>query len=806
MANRFYQTTDGRFVDKNIYQAPWELAQGVIETHEKRTDQLVGETELLSGAVDTLKHLDFDAENKRVKALQDKYGTTIDDLTSAIYKNPLEYQKHAPAIKKAQRDLLQDRSSGEWFNIETRYNEFQKWQENNKDIKETNPTLYNQLSKHWYDDVVKRGTEDSTARFKGKQIIDKPDLIKGYREHFENIKANAKEYKDGMYKIKNKWVSEEEVAGIAWNTLISDPNYQGFVNQMGTTLGLPGYTDDKGNPIKAFKLVDEKGNTITNENYNKMTAEEKKKVGRVLNPNNAFFSDLASVTKTYGFSEQGYDADPFSKLQIKGQIDAGLQAQKTRDAELLEQQKQQYRLQLEAAKDAGDMDLLERKYELMGEKDQADFKNDLLLESLDGDEGSKKAYEILIAKETVGALGNPTTNLGADQDLINTRKEQGGVFENDGQTYVYATPGTVEYAALQRTKNATTHARADLDDQTIKLENGASIQGRDYFDWLGDRNHTEDTAKEYLDRQLNITQRSSLDASGAQQTADNLRWTPGWTKANAAKDWDKIYELGNQYEEKRNQWYENNNQSTNQVSLQPINNLETSKNLLTEIKNNPQSYTLTDSNGNVPKGMRNIMNKIDTSSPAFVTSANAHSEMGVKVEVDGESYYVFPDATNRAATDLTVNIAMMGVDKDSQFFLEMMDRNSTTLLHELNSAGQNSKGTKSIVKKVNGINSAIELVGDQVHLRKPDQALTDPAIRVFPNMRSYLRAAYGVDMNKSNTPTEYEVEQNKLKAEEQELKTRELEVAKKQDLAAKKAALEARRLELEKLEKELSNQ
>lgn len=220
--SRFYQTTDGRFIDANIYQMPYELAQSVIATHEQRVDEMVAETDILSGAVDTIQHLNFDAENERVKALQEKYGSTIDDLTQKIYENPLEYQSHLPALKKAQRDLLKDRNSGEWFNIEQRYKDYQKWLEDNKDVRENNPNLFNQLNKHWYDDITNRATSNTGARFKGQQIIDRPDLIEGYRQHFENIKASSKEYKDGLYKIKGKWVSEEEVADIAWNTLMSD--------------------------------------------------------------------------------------------------------------------------------------------------------------------------------------------------------------------------------------------------------------------------------------------------------------------------------------------------------------------------------------------------------------------------------------------------------------------------------------------------------------------------------------------------------------------------------------------------------
>lgn len=741
---RFYQTSNPGYVDDNMYQAPWELMQGVIETHEGRVDDMIAQSELLDGVVDTIQHLNFDAENKRVSEIRDRYNTTIDEVTSSIYENPLEYQKHLPALKKIQKDLLADKTSGEIFSIEQRYKDFQQWQESNKEIKEKNPGLYNQLSNHWYDDITSRATESGDATFKGQQIIDRPDLIEGYRQHFENIKTNATEYKDGLYKIKNEWLSEEEVADIAWNTLVSDKDYQGYVNQMGKILGLPGYIDDKGNPVQAFKLVDESGNTITPEQYNNLNQEEKKKVSRVLNSDNAFSSDLASVAQTYSTSNTSIKEDAFEKMRIKGQIDSGLESQRQQGRNQLEAAKQLNRLQMEAAKQQGDMKKLQERYKLENERDRNKFKDKLQLEALDGNEESKKALNTLNAKETIGTLGNPNANIDKDYQLIESRKEATGMASNDGKEYIYATPGTIEYSALQRRNNATDFAKKKFNSETIKLSNGSEIKGEDYLTWLGDRKHSEDLAEAFLKEELGVFQRASFESSSAGQLADNIRWTPGWTKSNMAQDWDKIYELGNKYEESRNEWYSNYSNNKTQINLEPINNIEANSALLKEIKNNSQSYFLTDAEGNTPKGMRDIMSKIDPSTTAYLTPSNTHSEMGVKVEVEGQDYYVFPDNTNVANSNLAVNLAMMGANKDSQFFKEMSNRKAASILHDINQAGTNSKGTKSLLTKLNGVEVSIELVGDQVNVRKPDQALSTPPVKTFNNMDSFVKAFYSI--------------------------------------------------------------
>jgi len=728
---RFYRTARPTFVDDNIYTPPVELMQGVLATHEKRTDDLISQSDLLDGAVDSIQHLNFEAENERVKQLQTKYKESVDGITQKIYENPLEYQKHLPQLKQLQKEMMNDKTSGEWYNIEQRYGDYQNWLKDNEKLRESNPTLFNQLNNHWYSDVVNRGSADSQAKFAGQKIIDKPDLISGYRQHFENIKANASEISDGKYKIGNKWVSEDEVANIAWNTLLSDKNYKGYVNQQGNILGERGFFDDQGNSINAFNLVDGEGKNITFEEYQKLSSEEKKNVKRQLNPNNAFFSDLSSVAETYSFTEQTVEEDKFGLQNNKAGIDSQL-----------EQQKQAGRMQLEAMRQRGDVNNMMLKYQLQDEADKEKFKNDLSLKAAGGDKDANEMLNKLTAKETLGVIGNPNASLENDYNLIESNTE-GTNAPNDGKTYVYAAPGTTKYAAQQRRKNASKFATDQIGDTTLKLNNGKEFEAKEYIDWLGDRRHSEETAKEFLEREQSVFQSPSFETSLAEQAANNTRFIPSWLKDDSAKDWDKIYELGNKYEEKRNEWYEDYSTSSQQLSFQPVTDATISRNMLTEVKNNKENFYLTDSNGDIPKKFRDILEKVDGNSQVFVTAANAHNEMGMKVEVEGEDFYIFPNNGNAAASNLMTNLSMMGVDNKSQYFQEMSDRVSSNLLHNLNKVGENTKGNKSIVTKLNGIDLSLELVGDEVHLRQPDQGLNTEPVRTFSNMQEFTKAFFG---------------------------------------------------------------
>jgi hypothetical protein len=704
---RFYQTARPTFVDGNIYAPPIELMQNVFAVNEQRTDDLVAQTELLDGLVDSIQHLNFDAENERVKALQSKYREAVDNITTGIYDNPLEYQKHLPTIKKLQRDMVTDKQSGEWYHIEQRYNDYQNWLKDNEKLREENPTLFNQLNNHWYNDVVNRGTPDAQARFAGQKIIDKPDLIMGYREHFENIKASASETSDGRYKIGNEWLSEDEVANIAWNTLMSDKNYQGYVNQMGNILGLQGYVDENGNPMNAFNLVNGDGQVISFDEYQKLPQEEKQKVKRQLNSGNAFFPDLASVAQTYNFSKQSIDEDEYGKMAHRQQED---------------------------------INKLLLNYKLQGERDKENYKNELILKVADGDEDALKMLNQITAKETIGVVGNPNATLDGDYDLIENNREKSNV-SNDGGIYFSALPGTTEYAAQQRRKNATNYATGKFGDGSITLNGGKTIKKQDYFDWLGDRKHTEETAKEFLQKK-GVYQSASFQNSKFDNWMNNARWSPSWLKDDAAEDWDKIYELGNKYEDYRQEWYDDYSTSSQQLSFQPITNAEINRNMLTEIQNNPENFYLTDINGDIPKKFRSKLESITPDNQLYVTAANAHNEMGMKVDIDGEDYYIFPNNGNNAVSNLMTNLSMMGVDPNSQYFQEMTDRVSTNILHDLSRTGKNSKGTKSIVTKLNGIDLSLELVGDEVHLRQPDQGLNTEPVRTFSNMQEFTRTFF----------------------------------------------------------------
>jgi hypothetical protein len=728
---RFFKTNKGNFVDF-AYEAPIQLAQQALGVHEARTDELVKKAEVLEGVADQIQHLNFDAENQRVKGIQDKYGNAIEGITNKILEDPLSYSKHMPAIKALQKEMVKDKTSGEWYQVEKRLQDYQSWVSDNKELKESNPNLYNRLNAHYYNDLVDRATGNPDATFQGQQIIDRPDLIKSYRQVFENIKADSTLQSDGRYLYKDKYLTEDEVANIAWNTLRSDENYLGYVNQMGNVLGDTGYLDENGNPAMPFNLVDGSGNVISAEQYDKLSDEDKRKVTRQLDPNNPFYGDLAATAQTYGFRERTAKVDPYGLATHKGRIQSSQIAQRGNQA-----------LQLEQLRQAGRKDLMDEKYKHMAERDRIAFKNQLALKAAEGDKDAENTEKEIIAKETLGVLGNPIITMAEDLEQIKNVREASDIEFPDNRTYVKPVPGTAAYSALQRWSQSTEAGIKSHGATIIELPNGSSFPAKQYFEWLGKREHNEANAREFLETKGNyVNTDSGRGQSLAQASANDWRWTPDWAKSDAAVVWDKLYEVGNAFEESRANWYESYSNEQSEVSLQPINDKQTNNQMVQELKSNAQNYYMVNASGEIMSNYRDKIKGLEEGTQLRVTPANAHNQMGIETTIDGESYYIFPNDKHTAAENVMVNLSLKNMDTDSQYYTEMSNRIANNISQDILATGKNSKGTKSIITKIDGKLLSLELVGEKVLVRDPDAGLNTEPQAEFNNMRTFVKTMY----------------------------------------------------------------
>ena len=734
---RFYQTAVSEFIDGTIYEHPWELAAQAISTQDARNDQTIAEAGLFEGELGTINFLNFDEENRRVKTIQDKYSTRIGGLTQSVHDNPLDYQRQMRELRNLRREYQADRTSGDLYQIDKRYSDYQSWLEDNKEVRKTSPNEFNRLNKHFLDDIIKRGTQDVSAAFQGQQVISRPDMEK-YREVFQNIKSDITVETDGRYMYKDETIDEQEVASIAWNTLSSDPSFAGYVQQMGMTLGDPNYFNPDGSIASPFVYQDEQGATYNYEQYRNLGAEEKKRVRRVLDPNNPFANDIAAVAGTYATSQREVDVNPYGMEQTKGAIRSQLSAQDAgQDA------------QLEGLRQRGREDLLRLKYSLMGERDQEQYKIKLKLLG-EEDPDATKTLDQLEAYETIGIIGNPNVSSRSDRQIIADKRESGLLPIGPEGTYITAAPGTAAHAAQSRMQNAMEEAQVPLKGKEITLSNGKTFQSDEYLEYLGDRMHTTDLATEFLEK-------NHLSARGVRSTsqklADTVDWFPGFLKTDFGADLATISELGDQYEEKKDAYYDRVSRGTAQLPFHPIIDPEVSRAMLTEVRDyNPQAFNVITSDGSIvsDRQKRKILEKVTQEQPLYVTASNTHSEMAMRVTVEGENYFIAPSTGNDGQINLMTGLSMLGVDPNSKYYRNIRDRRVTEIQQQLQAASTNTKGTRVISRPIYGNMMSIELEGETVHIRRPHQALEEPPVRSFSN----LTEMFNTIANMQNSQTE----------------------------------------------------
>jgi len=639
---RFYQTAKPSFVEDITYQPPGKLIQDSLATKQKGYDDALQSTDVIKNLLD-VKHLNF--EDDRVRNVKDYYNTQIDDLTSQLAKNPNDYNKIMPQIKNLARQIDTDRKEGNIAQIEGRYNAWQNWTKENKDLMDKEPDTYNKLAKHWYEDVKNRSGQDINAGFAGVKGLARPELE--WEKVMKDIKENELTYTDGKYYHGKEEVTPERIQDIAWNRLKSNPNFAGYINQMGNTLGMENY---KTNP---FELRTKQGEIVPPEILAKLTPEQRKEIGRYINPQNPFSSDIAMATGISAYTKEGVKkADEYGLEGVKFGHNKALQAIRDKAA----------KDRLVTGKNM-DLNKMIEEYKLKGQLQKDKFKLELEASAAAGDPEAQKQLDIITAKETIGVINNSDANYEKDMNTIMSNREQGANVPQDGKTYFSATPGTSAYQENYRLKQATTEAKAKL---------GNSSKAKAYLDWLGDRTPTEETAKRYLESK-GIYQKRGPDVSIGAEAINNARWTPGFIKSDQAKQWDEIYEIGEKYKENINNWYNKENKKSIQVSVNPL-TTEGKGIILNELNNNSENYFTTDKDGN-PTTLTG-KNKVQLKDIVGVTGGNNQSNIGYQIiDEDGNKQWVFPSSSNSNVMSLNRNLSLMGVaDKNSSFAKEAISK------------------------------------------------------------------------------------------------------------------------------------
>lgn len=226
---RFFQTAPTQFVENYIYQPPWELMQQAASQKQKIYDAAIASTKLFDNI--PIDHLQGEDDVYNVKEKQRYYAESAANIAKAIQNDPARAQQYLNNIDSLQKELQKDMTSGDLSKIIGSAQAYKKWQEDNKKLKEEDPSRYTAAERTYLNDYIRAGGNSISQKFKGDLVTKDVDWEK-INSAAEKIKANEWSQQSagagGGYIYKNKKtgevVTEDRIKGVIYGQLLSDPS------------------------------------------------------------------------------------------------------------------------------------------------------------------------------------------------------------------------------------------------------------------------------------------------------------------------------------------------------------------------------------------------------------------------------------------------------------------------------------------------------------------------------------------------------------------------------------------------------
>ena len=192
---RFYQGATPTFAENGIYQPPWELAQQTLSINEQGVDNELAKAELFKNI--DIKYINDPEEAARVQKVKDYYTGKADEITSALQKDPMSWRSLAPDLNQFSKQLQEDYTSGNISKFQSSYNNYQNWEESNKDL---DPITRGIARQKFFKDWTNNPNRSLDRTWSGEDIIKTPELNV---EQWMKKQPNSYVSSDGRY-IYNK--------------------------------------------------------------------------------------------------------------------------------------------------------------------------------------------------------------------------------------------------------------------------------------------------------------------------------------------------------------------------------------------------------------------------------------------------------------------------------------------------------------------------------------------------------------------------------------------------------------------------
>ena len=266
---RFYnaQADTPQFVE-GMYTPPWELINSKLEENQKGYENTLATTNLFNDI--DIQHIEDPVVKEQAQQIKDYYTGKATAITDAIKNDPTAWRKAMPNIQNLSRELQKDMKSGDIYNMQQSYASMAKFAEDNKDLRTSDPGLYNQAMNYYYS----KWKEDPLRKkvFEWNPIVKRIDQDKMNKE-IQAMKADMTEQSNGLYLVGNKYVSKDRVDDAVRSFVYSRPENMAFLQQQvmfkdpeyynaGYEATHPGSGGLYETLYKAPDTVDEQGNTV----------------------------------------------------------------------------------------------------------------------------------------------------------------------------------------------------------------------------------------------------------------------------------------------------------------------------------------------------------------------------------------------------------------------------------------------------------------------------------------------------------------------------------------------------------------
>lgn len=281
---RFYQTSDAKFVDNKMFEAPHQLMAQVLQNKDKEID-----TEITSATayLDKLKADVLTQDSPELQQEIKNYEAKITGIVDNIRNNPLNYNKYSTDMTQLGRDINANWTTGKIGTMQQYKKNVVAEYDKLDELAKKDPKKYdaayiaaekaNILAKYeginWNADMNKAGASpDIQNTYYAADFDDK---------FLEHMKASGYEVEkdtrggDGyIYRHKDtgKELTKEEIANAMYSQLNADNDYQQAVERR-KQLGVSGYENADLNNAFIYEK-DEKGvpqfKGFNNDHYGRM--------------------------------------------------------------------------------------------------------------------------------------------------------------------------------------------------------------------------------------------------------------------------------------------------------------------------------------------------------------------------------------------------------------------------------------------------------------------------------------------------------------------------------------------------------